>query len=168
MNCTDWNHSLEYRYIIVYPVSCILRNTLCYPCNISNLLFLQLHIAAEHAVLELLQKRELIEVYLHVEEMILKLCGNSKSPRSSPVWAEAGAELSKNERYSLTLANLANLINVVCFGKALLPAGNNRPMAGKSSPRCSLERPVSKELMVIFIVRLSASKIRMLHDVCCW
>ena len=61
----------------MYPVSCILSNTLRNPSETPDLLFLELHVRVEHCVLELLQERLLVEMHLVKEEPILELGANT-------------------------------------------------------------------------------------------
>src|SRR5258708_35191899 len=60
----------ENRNKVLNAVPRILSNTLRNPCNISDLLFLQPKVRVEHRVLELLQKREFVEVHFRLEESV--------------------------------------------------------------------------------------------------
>ena len=69
----------------------------------------------------------------------------------------------KKERYSETLSHARRTWSISsALASWLLPSGQRRPIAGNSFARDSLESSVPKELMVMLIVRRSASKARML------
>lgn len=63
---------LEYRDKVIYPIFRFLSNTLCYPCQIPDLLFLQLDKAEEYGILELLQEALLVQFHIILEEFILE------------------------------------------------------------------------------------------------
>lgn len=62
---------LEDGYKVLYPILRILGNALGDPRYIPDLLLLQFDVAEEHAILELLKERLLVQEHLHTEEPIL-------------------------------------------------------------------------------------------------
>jgi hypothetical protein len=61
--CSKYKSWLKNGYKVLYPVLCILSNTLRNPRQIAYLLLLQLHVTVEDTKLELLQEGEFVQVY---------------------------------------------------------------------------------------------------------
>ena len=62
---------LKNGYEVLDPISCILSYALGDPSQVPYLLLLQLHIAIEHTMLELLQESLLVQMYLRCEKVVL-------------------------------------------------------------------------------------------------
>ena len=62
---------------VLNPISRILGDALCYPCDAPNLLLLEFEVAVEGSELELLQERLLVKMDLINKESILQFCTNT-------------------------------------------------------------------------------------------
>lgn len=115
---------LEDGYKILYPILRILRNALRDPRQIPDLLLLQLHVAEEHSVLELLQERLLVQEHLHAEESVLQLRRSSKVVHIPIPIRLAGLHVAE-ERAVLrhALAGCSDLVDVVGLGELVVSLG---------------------------------------------
>lgn len=58
-------------YVLAHAAALVLGDALSYPNDVADLLFLQLHISIKHAIMELVLKREAVEVHLELKKLVL-------------------------------------------------------------------------------------------------
>ena len=111
----------ENRYKVLNPVPRLLCDTLGDPRQVPDLLLLELEVSVEHAILELLQERQLVVVHLRDEELVLQL----RRDAEVPILMRAGARRAVEERAVLrdAFADRAHLVDVVCFCELVVSLG---------------------------------------------
>ena len=126
------SQKLEQRYKILYPISSLLCNALRDPRNVPDLLLLQLHVRVENAVLELLQKCHLVQIYLFHEKLVLNLsrCPFIVSSRCASIHAHAFKE---RPVFCHAVARDPHLVNVFCPHKRVISAGEQASNSRKKS-----------------------------------
>ena len=108
---------LENGYKVLYPIFGILRNTFSDPCQVSNLLFLQLHVTVKRSILKLLQERLFVEMHFHLEEFVFKL--RSDSLAAVALWRIRRIE--ERMIFHNAIARNACLVYVICPRQLVIP-----------------------------------------------
>ena len=127
---------LENGYKVLYPILRILGNTLCNPCQIPNLLLLQLHVTEEHSVLELLQERFLVQPDLHLEEPVLELRSRTKIVVASSLRRRQSRIGEKGAVLHDVLTRLADLVHLLCLCQLVVPFRPETPDGRKEFRAC--------------------------------
>ena len=111
----------ENRYKVLNSVPRLLCDTLGDPRQVPDLLLLELEVSVEHAVLELLQERQLVVVHLRDEELVLQL----RRDAEVPILVRAGARRAVEKRTVLrdAFADRAHLVDVICFCELVVSLG---------------------------------------------
>lgn len=108
-------------YKVLHPVACLLRDTLCNPRNIADLLLLELHVRIKDAVLKLLQERELVQMHFRDEESVFQSCSgvaiSSRTSAATTPYRRSGS-VKESTIFSYKVTRSANLVNVVRFLRA--------------------------------------------------
>lgn len=98
----------------------ILRNALCDPRQTPNLLLLQLRVAVEHAKLELLQERQLVQVHLRREEPALQ---TRRSTPVVPVFTCSCTLRKEGSVLGYSIAHRADLVNFIRPSQNVVASG---------------------------------------------
>jgi hypothetical protein len=157
--------SLENRNVTWNSVLLILRYAFGYPYNIANLLLLKLNISIKCSIMELLLKSKTVQEHFITKEPVFHSRLANSLIKELSIFLQITVSALSTSYFSNLVQILTGMASQACLtcstssavARVLVPWGYSLPILGYNFFRSSFGSSVPKELIVMLIVRRSAS-----------